>query len=279
MYYLFIIGRSLALLFPRSVCYFVARFLSIFKFYLSKKDREAVIFNLSPLVVDKRKLRQCARQVFINFSYYIVDFFRYAKLNRDFIKKYIRISGLEYLKQCMSQKRGVILLSAHLGNYELGAAVISLLGYPLYALALNHKDRRLTIFFHQQRKHVGVISIPTGMALKRCLSLLSKGNFLGFLGDRDFTNASRLKFAIHSRYALIPKGAAYFALKGGAYILPLFLVRENKKFYHFIFDKPIVPDDTLNTEEAIMQKWVSVLERYIRQYPEQWYMFEKYWVE
>jgi KDO2-lipid IV(A) lauroyltransferase len=280
MYYLFLLGKVLSLIFPREVCYQVARIIALIHFYSSKGDRETVIYNLSPLISDRRALRKTAKEVFINFAYYLVDFFRYSKLNKKFIEKYVEISGINYLNSLLSENKGIIALTAHIGNYELGGAVVSLLGYPFYAIALPHEDKRVNKFFDHQRIMVKINIIPTGAAIKQCFSLLRKGNIVAFLGDRDFFHGGR-KVKILSRYASLPRGAAFFALKTGAYIVPSFLIRKNKKFYHLIFEEPIScqKQGLYKKEEDIIREYASLLERYIKEYPQQWYMFQKYWIE
>jgi KDO2-lipid IV(A) lauroyltransferase len=278
MYYLFVLGKTLAQILPREVCYVIARVLAIFKFYFSRDDRKAVMYNLLPIVEEKGKIKKYTKEVFINFSYYLVDFFRYSKLNQRFIKKYVKVIGLNHIHSGISNKKGIIILTAHLGNYELGAAVTSLLGFPFHAVALSHKDRRLNDFFNHQRESVGIKVIPTGVSIKRCFSALKQGELVGLLGDRDFSRGG-LKLKFFSKHAIIPRGPAFFALRTGAYIVPSFFVRESKKFYHLIFEEPIVgKDSNLEKEESTIERYISVLEKYIKKYPQQWYMFEKYWL-
>ena len=94
MYYLFILGKILVSFFPRNICYFIARWLAILHFYSSKEDSEAVMYNLAPIIDEENKLKLCAENVFINFAYYLADFFQHERLNRAFIEKYVRITGL-----------------------------------------------------------------------------------------------------------------------------------------------------------------------------------------
>lgn len=281
MYYLFVLGKGLFLLLPRSFCYVVAKILAIAHFYLSPKDREALSYNLSPIVKEKRRLKKCVKEVFVNFSYYLVDFFRHSRVNQGFIKKYVKVSGENYIKHCLSENEGIILLTAHLGNYELGGAVISLIGYPPYVLALPHLNKRLDNFFNHQREITGVKIIPTGAKVKECFSLLRKGKIVVFLGDRNYGEGG-LKVEMFSKYTYFPRGAAFFSLRTKAYIIPAFFVRKNRKFYHLIFEKPIVYKDEFSseakTEREILEEYVPTLEKYIKKYPEQWYMFQKYWL-
>ena len=278
MYHLYIAGKILALVLPRRLCYGLANFCALIHFRLSKEDRETIIYNLTP-IVGEAKAEKYAKEVFINFAYYLADFFRYSRLNQKFIKKYVRVSGLNNLDQALAHGKGVIALTAHLGNYELAGAVTSLLGYPVSAVALPHKDRRANELFDSQRQIVGVEVISTGGAIKGCLSALKKKRVLALLGDRDFSKAG-YAVKILSRTATLPRGPAYFALKTGACIIPGFLVRENKFFYHLIFEKPFIFEEgEFKTEVDIVKHYVPVLEKYIEKYPEQWYMFQKLWID
>ena len=83
------------------------------------------------------------------------------------------------------------------------------------------------------------------------------------------------------RTCLFPRGAANFSLKTDAYIIPSFLIRKNKYTYSLIFDTPISPyrGNNKKTEEEVIQECAKILEKYIARYPEQWYMFEKYWID
>lgn len=295
MYYLFVLGKALSLLFPRGVGYLAAKLLAAAQYCFSAKDRETVLYNLAPIIRDEKKRKEIARSVFVNFAYYLVDFFRYSKLDDKFIKKYVKVSGEDYLNGCFSRRQGIIIISAHLGNYELGGAVTSLLKQSTYAIALPHKNKHINDFFNRQRRRVNMKVIPTGMAIKQCFSLLKQGEMIAFLGDRNFIGGG-VEVEMFSRQAKIPRGAFFFALKTGACIIPSFFIRENKYFYHLIFEKPIFgapdlsgadslgentgyvsPAGTPEQEKVLMNKYLQVLEKYIQKYPDQWYMFGKYW--
>ena len=278
MYYLYLLGSILTPILPRNFCYLFAKFISAIHYYLSKGDREAVFYNLSPVVGDKSKLKRCVQEVFINFAYYLVDFLRYSKLNEDFIKKYIELDGLDNLNKALAEGKGVIVLAAHLGNYELAGAVLSLLGYPLSVVALSHGDKRINRFFNNQRQMVRMKVISTGTTIRSCFSALKQGDMLALLGDRDFSGAG-IKLKIFSKYAYFPRGIAFFALKTNAPIIPIFLVRKDKRFYRLVCEKPIAYDKEQQNEVAIIKKCNVVLEKYIKEYPQQWYMFQKWWVE
>lgn len=279
MYYLFVAGQALVSIFPRKTAYAIAKFLSVLHFYFSRKDRNIVAYNLSPIVKNKNDIKKYTKQVFINFAYYLADFFRPFYLSRDFIKKYVKISGLENLSSPIVKEKGGIILSAHLGNYELAGEITSFLGYPLSVVALPHKDKRLNSFFDSRRQRAGAEVIPAGISAKGCIRALRRKRLVALLGDRDFSGKGRKAKISSGHSCIIPRGPVFLALKTGAPIIPVFLVRENKYFYQLIVEEPIIfKESGPAAEQDLVEECVSVLEKYIKKYPGQWYMFEKYWI-
>jgi lauroyl/myristoyl acyltransferase len=276
MYYLFLLGKFIALILPRPAAYKLARLASLIFYYFAKKDRENVRFNLAPILHDEEEIEACAKKVFINFAYYLADFFSSSRLNSKFIKKYIRSSGIEHIEEAQAANKPIIAITAHLGNYELAGATTSLLGYPVAAVALPHADKRVNSFFNKQRQHAGISVIPTGHAIKGCISALKDKKILALLGDRDFSKHG-FKMEMFSRAAYLPRGAAFFAKKTEACIIPGFLIRERKYYYHLRFEEPIFVDSQMD-EQEIIKRYIPVLESYIKKYPDQWYLFEKYWL-
>ncbi|MFH1771468.1 MAG: lysophospholipid acyltransferase family protein [Candidatus Omnitrophota bacterium] len=295
MYYLFVLGRFISVVLPRNISYSLAKFCAILHFYFCPNDRKYVLYNLSAIIGDRKERLRCAKRVFINFSYYLVDFLSFSKIDKGFVEKYIKVEGIHNLNKPLSEGKGVIVLSAHLGSYELGGVVTSLLGYPISVVALTHTDRRTNRLFNNQRRFFGIKVIPTSVAVKKCYQALKKGEFVAFLGDKDFSG-NGLRTKMFSRSVCLPKGLAYFALKTGAYIVPAFVVRENKFNFKFILGEPLTNDlNDINDNSSkgdsnkdgrsesdqikIIEHYVPVLERFIRKYPDQWFMFDKYWLD
>jgi len=281
MYYLYCIARFMALLFPRRLSYFIASIISRFKYWTSWYDRQYVIYNLTPVLKDRKKAKRYALRVFENFAFYLADFFSFEKIDSRFIKRYVRLSGLDNLKKAIEEKRGIVALTAHIGNYELGGAITSYLGYDIYAIALPHRDKRINNFFNRQRGIFKVKVIPTGIAVKKCFKVLKDKKIIAFLGDKDFVAHNGEKVVICGRDVLLPRGPAFFALKTGSVIIPSFFVREDKYYYRLIFEPPIFPykeNGVPKETKELIEEYASVLERYIVNYPDQWYMFSRYWL-
>ena len=275
-------AQTLALLLPVRAGYSFARFLAILQFYFSKKDREVVLDNLKAVLKtdDKRTLRHIGKEVFVNFAKYLVDFFRFSKLDESYIRGNVKFVGKGNFDEALRRGKGVIALTAHLGNYELGGAIVALCGYPLNAVALDHQNKFVNNFFIRQRRIAKINVIQMGVALKKCYECLTKGQVLALLGDRDFSNHG-IRVNFFGKDSSIPKGPAILSLRTGASIVPAFIIRLPDDTFQFTFEKPIPYNTTDGFEDdvrRITESYVKVIEEYVRRYPSQWFMFRRFWI-
>ena len=281
-YILYRVGQFIALSLPLNLGYKLAVFISDLHYFFADKDRLVVTQNLKEIFPEKsnKEIAEIRINIFRNFAKYLVDFFRFEKLDKDFIEKNIRIENINYFNEAFLRGKGVIALTAHLGNWELGGVVIALLGYPFWAVALPHKDKRVDKFFNNQRERKGVKVIPLGKAVRACLNVLKENKLLALVGDRDFT-ATGVVTEFFGKKALMPEGPAAFALKTGALIVPGFMLRNKDDSFTLRIEKPIEFVQTNNKQEdlrKLMSLYTKIIEDYIRRCPDQWYMFRRFWV-
>ncbi|MBN1871224.1 MAG: lysophospholipid acyltransferase family protein, partial [Candidatus Omnitrophica bacterium] len=170
-------------------------------------------------------------------------------------------------------------LSAHLGNWELGGAVLGTMGYKISGVVLTHKNKRINDFFTRQRLAGNMRPIEIGAALKGCYRALRSNELLALLGDRDFSkNGVKVKF--FGMDATMPKGPAVLSHRLGSPIVPIFMVREPDDTFTLFIEKPITGDPGDNEEAAVFnitQKCSAAIEACVRKYPSQWYAFRKIW--
>ncbi len=278
--FLYKVGQALALLLPLKFDYWVAGRLADLCYPFLRKSRRLLKDNLRvALRAEEAKIDHYARCAFRNFSKYLVDFFRFSRVNADFIKKYVKVEGRENLDRALAQNKGAILLSAHLGSWELGAVVTSLLGYSICAIVLAHENRRLNDFFVRQRSRKGVKVIPVGEAASASLEALGNNQVVAILGDRDYSGHG-IYIEFFGRTAQVPKGQAIFSLRSGSPIVPVFMVREADDILKLVYEPPIEfkPTNNLKSDlEQIVRRCLEVVEGYIRRYPSQWYVFVPIW--
>ena len=190
LYALYRLGVFIVPLLPLRFCYAVANAIGEAVCLIKRKDRAAVMKNLAVVTAGSlgtKELRRLTRGVFRNFAKYLVDFFRFEKIDKQYVDESVTIEGIEHLNEAHARGKGVIVLSAHMGNWELGAAVFSIMGYPLSAVVLTHENKRINDFFTSQRRSASMEPIEIGASLKACYRVLKHNGFLALLGDRDFT--------------------------------------------------------------------------------------------
>lgn len=277
---LFKLGHVIASGLPLKVAYKISRFISDIHYFFAKEDRQNVTENFKVIFPQKseKEISKIRKEVFRNFAKYLVDFFRFSKLNSTNIIKLVKVENLNFIDQALAKGKGAVLATAHIGNWELGGVTMGLLGYPIWAVALPHKDSRVDQYFNHQRTSKRLMTIPFGKAAKQCLKVLSHNSLLALAGDREFASGG-VRVDFFGRQTNFPKGPAAFSIITGSPIIPGFTIRNKDDSFTLIFEKPIEFKASKNREGDIKEltmKYKSVIERYILRYPEQWYMFKKF---
>ena len=282
LYILYRIGYFLVDKLPLKFSYVFAAFLADICYLCNPRDRGAIVKNLKTILGredDERVLRRMARELYRNFAKYLVDFFRFAKFDEEYIRKIVKIEGAHNIDAALARKRGVIMMSAHIGNWEFGGFVVSSLGYPISAVVLPHRNKKIDAFFRRQRLIGKLKPIEIGAALKGCYRVLKSNELLALLGDRDFTkNGLRMDF--FGRPTLFPRGPAAFSYRLGSAIIPTLITREPDNTFRMIFEEPICADRDRPEEESVREttkRCAAIIESYVRRYPTQWYIFKDMW--
>lgn len=281
-YVLYRIGQFIALHLPLKIVYKIAIFISDLRYMVAHQDRKTVKENLKTIFPEKseREIRRIRIRMFRNFAKYLVDFFRFTKIDSEYIKRNIKLENIHYIDEALSNGRGVITVTAHLGNWELGGVVIALLGYPFWAIALPHKHKKIDSFFNAQRKSKNVKVIPLGRAAILCLKLLRENKIIGLVGDRDFTEKG-IVLDFFGKPTFLPLGPAAFVLKTEAIIVPGFMIRNKDDTFTLKMEKPIgfiATYDKNKDSINLTKRYKIIIEDYIRKYPDQWYMFRRFWI-
>ncbi len=281
-YRLYRIGQAIALSLPLRFAYWLAVFFSDIHHLFGKKDRKVVTENLKVIFPqkDEKEIAKIRIRVFRNFAKYLVDFFRFEKIDSEYIKKNVQIKNLHYFDEALLKGKGAIVLTAHLGNWELGGAIFSISAYPLWAVALEHKDKRINSFFNNRRESRNLHVIAFGRAVRMCLKVLRENKVLALVGDRDFS-AKGIVLDFFGKPAHFPEGPASLSLQTGAAIIPGFMLRNADDSYCLCFEKPIAFHSCGDRDKDIhnlISLYIPIFERYIRKYPDQWYMFRRFWI-
>ena len=277
---LYRLAQWASLYLPLGVSYFIAERLGDGHFLFSHKDRTGVLQNLEVICgkIQKQERWQRARKVFHNFGRYLVEFLRFPKLNRSSFIEDVAAEGLDHLDSALARGKGAIIVSAHLGSWEVGAAQLSLLKYRVNAVVLPHPNALVNRLFVQMRREKGIQVVVTEEPVWKLLDCLSRNEILLMVGDRDFAETGT-KVTFFGRPAVFPKGPAALALRSGSPLVVAFLVRDADRL-RLLLKSPIFPEGSGPFKEsvrALTQQVAHLFEQQIQKDPSQWLIFKPFW--
>jgi len=232
---------------------------------------------------DNWTLFACSFRMCVNYAYYLIDLFRYnGGHERELDEILSDASGYDNIKDALARGKGAILLTVHMGNWELGGIVLSKLGHPVNVVYF--PDGSSTVEENRTRERLmrGVKEIrldPDRISPLAMMRALDKNELVALQGDKMFHD-SGVKVPFFGVPAYFPKGPVLLSMMTGAPILPSFIVMDKNAKYNIIVDEPIYPVKTGGREKDIeenLKKVVKVFEKYIGVYYEQWYSFTKFW--
>lgn len=271
----------LALL-PRKLALGVGNLMGRILFLVDTKHRKIALSNLSNAYGHEKpphEIRILARQVFENLGKMPFEIAWFWKLDRNDHDKYFRIDGLPYYRNAFKKNRGVLLLTAHVGNWELLTIITAMNGYPLDIIYRPLDFRPLDQFFVNFRTRFGGALIPKNRSMRRILTSLKSGQGVAFLMDQNVDWYDGVFVDFFGRRACTNKGLALLALRTEAPVLPIFLVREGPIFRVEV--GPEVPliktGDKTKDLEANTQQYNRVIEGIVRRYPDQWFWVHQRW--
>jgi KDO2-lipid IV(A) lauroyltransferase len=250
-------------------------------------DRRRVLLeNLSYTAADRSlaERRQLARRTFRNLATTAVDQFRLPSASPAELRSLFEVRGLEHVEASQARGRGTLLITAHLGPYELAAATFTTLGYPVHGM-VEDMDPAVLDALASYRAATGMQLVNIKDGLRTAYRVLGQNHMLAIVADRavgDTKGAIPLPFAGGVR--LLPTGPAVFAQGTGASIITAFAsphpARQRKgPRYVMEFDAPLIAADRGEAErDRLMRAIVERMSAAIRRNPDQWFVFQPNWI-
>ncbi len=280
---LYVIFRSICFItniLPERGRYLMGKGLGKLFHKLVKSRRKITRENLQLAFKNKsdKEVERLTKEVFISMGLMLVEFIFLEKINKNNFQDYCSVEGEKYLKEAFSRDKGVIIYGAHFGNWEWMAAFISLLGYPLGAIAARQHNSFFNKKINEIRENKGIEIIPDGISVRRGYRNLKKGKCLYILGDQDARNHG-WNINFFGQASSTYPGAVQLARRTGAAIVPTFLIREDFSRHRLVFKQPrtVSADTSEEEQKQILQQLVNVTEKVIEEHPEQWFWLHKRW--
>lgn len=204
-------------------------------------------------------------------------------LTTDSVRRYVCIPDEEAWQRAVesTRERGAIILTGHVGNFELLAYAHGLLGAPVTLVHRPIRNALIDDFVVRLRERAGTRSIGKHSAAKAALRALARREILAIPADQNQSRRSGVFVSFFGLSASTTAGPARLAMMTGAPILPVFLLREGETEIHRLEIQP--PVDLVQSGDrdadvvANTQRCTSVIEDIVRRHPEQWIWFHKRW--
>lgn len=272
------------ILVPRFFHSYVARFWGRLFYLILPQTRRSIRANLQ-VITGQAAVDELVRSTLYMFARNWCDNMLIMRLRGPQLFSLIaRHTGDKPLDDALAAGKGAILISPHLGNWELGGLGLAEKGYPMNVLTLREPDEKVNRMREKLRRERGINFIyvdrddTSPLAIIEAVNALRRNEVLAILGDRDGSSHT-MRMEFFGRPTDIPVGAAYLALASGAPVIPVFVPLEGER-YATIMEEPIhfrVGQSHNRSIQEGITKVVQVFERYIRKYPDQWYNLFDYW--
>jgi KDO2-lipid IV(A) lauroyltransferase len=263
----------------------VGRFFAYGGYLFDRKRRTIAKGNLRNAYGDDlsdRQIRETIRRCYLHLASVGIDFIKLPRIvNSNNWQNYFEVEGLEFVKKAMEEGKGLILVTGHVGNWEvLGCAMKFLIHNPVHSIAKHMENPYVDRFFTRLREEGGQKIIFTENSAREILRVLKSNQLLGILVDQN-VRENNIFVDFFGQKAATTRSAATLSLKTGAPVIMLF-ARRLKGEYRFKItsSEPIEIEKTGDLEKDIFnltQRCTNIIESRIRERPHEWLWIHRRW--
>lgn len=254
-----------------------------FLFYDVLKLRKSVVMkNLHiafPNKSDSEK-KVIAKKSYYHFSRLILEIMCIPKMSNDEISSMLVCDNVDELAQVFNEGNGLVFLTAHFGNWEIGAISLPMqMGTVMYPIIKPQRNPYVTKWLNSMRETHGNKIISLGMSIRQIYKVIKEGKLLGVVGDqRGPQDGLRVKLFGHD--TAIYSGTGELVLKTKVPLYILFAIRIEDYHYKAFSEKidlENLPGEPVEQAREIMQRYMNLLEKFVKLYPEQWFWMHNIW--
>lgn len=282
LYILLRIFQGIVIILPLGLVRYVGIAFGILAFIILPRQVRKVKENLAFAFkdeMDKAQITKITSELFKNLGQNLAEILYIPRLNNKNIDKLIKQEGIEKIDKALKAGKGAIILSAHIGNWELLPAYFGLKGYPGTVIARRLRVELFDDLLSDLRRAKNIDMLYREDAFKNAVSVLKSNRCLGILPDQDMDAVEGIFVDFFGEPAYTPVGPVNLALVTGAPIIPCYIIR-NGKGHKVIVEDPIELTITQDRKSDIIEntaKWSRVTEKYIKRYPSQWVWMHSRW--
>ncbi len=270
------------------LAYIVLRFVALYYFLFARKSNKSIYYFFH----DVLKYKRTTAYLKIYKNYYIFGqtiLDKVALLAGVKTKFTINHDGGTNLDKIAEMGKGGILISAHIGNWEIAGQLLNRLNTTFNILMYENESANLKQYMDgvQKKKNVKIIAIKDGEMghLIELHNAFSNNELVVMHGDRFRDGVQTLEASFLGKTAKFPAGPFIMAAKFGVPLSVVFAVKETSTHYHFFASDPIMvkrsrdPKQTELAVQELLQKYLAEVEKMVLRYPEQWFNYYAFWKE
>jgi len=269
---------------PLSVAMAFGRAFGWLWFHVIPIRRKEALHNINRAMgrdLTKREQRIIIRELFSNFSMYIMEILRIPHMTVAENKKLVQIDGWEHVDAALARGKGVLLVATHIDNVDLGGCSMAMRGAPI-AVVVKEMSKSAEKFISSVRKNTGVIIINRKGTKNYIKELLAENKIVTLVIDQHLAQHRSIVCDFFGQLAATTPAPARFAFETGATIIPAVINRRAKPGYHRVKVSPAFELETPYEDEALnirhnTERLNRIAEDWIRQAPNQWWWFHRRW--
>ena len=230
--------------------------------------------------LSQAEVRRISRDAYAHLGRTAIETALLPSLDRAQILDLVEdVRGLDSIESARPGGRGVILVTGHFGNWELGGAYLAARGYPVSAVVRHMANPRFDRYLNQTRAAFGARVMYDDEAVRMTPRLLREGYLAAFLADQGVRGLASTFVPFFGRLAKTPRGPAVFALRLGTPLVFGAVIRQPNGRYRMTIE-PVEVVDTGDRErdvDAIVARYTAALEAAVRTAPEQYFWHHRRW--
>ena len=259
---------------------FVSLFLVFY--HLSPRRRLIAIHNIKRAFPEKSmaEIVLIAKGVYRNMAITTAEFFDMPYLTKDNIHELVEVDGIEHCNKALKKNRGLLVFSAHFGNWELQAIAFSLIFQPMLVIYRILDNIFLERFVTDIRSSTGNRLLTKQKAMRTMLKALNANEVVGLLIDQNWSWQEGVFVDFFGRPACTTDGLALLAMHTGAPVIPGFMVRMENGKYRLVIGEEVKIINTGQKEKDVhanTQNFTRIIEDIVRKYPDQWFWVHQRW--
>ncbi len=225
------------------------------------------------------EIEAIVKQMYRNLGLNLAEFLHMGPVQVENARQLVIMENEQILRDVLARGKGMLVLTAHVGNWDLFCTIIPSMGYPLTVITKRMRNVALTEVWMKRRERFGLKFVEARNSFRQCLRVLKRNEVVGFILDQNMINTEGVFVDFFGRPACTSPGLALMSYQSGAPVVPAFIIREPDGTHHVKIFPALEPppDREPETIRRATQQYTAAIERIVRQYPDQWIWLHRRW--